>query len=114
MLVANGKTSIISWTEVSALAMRLMVFYCVVLFQTQYVHSGRRHRFLIQKKMKNKSLAARALQLFFSITFSISVLQCTLLRGGRISLWFKHCDEAQEILVVSDSAISFLLVSKKL
>lgn len=47
MLVANGKTSIISWTEVSTLAMRLMVLYCVVLFQTQYVHSGRRHRFLI-------------------------------------------------------------------
>lgn len=47
MLVANGKTSIISWTEVSALAMRLMILYCVVLFQTQYVHSGRRHGLLI-------------------------------------------------------------------
>lgn len=58
MLVANGKTSIISCTEVSALAVRLMTSYCVVLFQTQYVHSGRNHGFLILTKMKNKSLAA--------------------------------------------------------
>lgn len=113
MLAANGKTSIISWTEVSALAMRLIVLYCVVLFQTQYVHSGRRRRFLIQKKkMKSKSLAAWASQLFFNITFSISVLLCTLLRAGRISLWFKHCAEAREVFFVSDSAIGLCLLGR--
>lgn len=114
MLVANGKTSIISCTEVSSLAVRLMALHCVVLFQTQYVHSERNHRFLIQTKMKNKSLAAWALQLFCSITFSISALLCTLLRAARISLWFKCCAETQKISAVSDSTIGFVLVGKKI
>lgn len=91
-----------------------MALHCVVLFQTQYAHSGRNHRFLIQTKMKNKSLAAWALQLFFSITFSISVLLCTLLRAARISWWFKHCAESQKILVVSDYTVGFVFAGKKI
>lgn len=77
--------------------------------------------------MKNRSLSAWALQLFFSIKFSNSVLQCILLRAGRISLLFKHwgssgkfghfwfhlrlCTFSQE---TADSIESFLKASVKI
>lgn len=36
------------WGQCSSL--RLMALHCVVWFQTQYAHSGRNHRFLMQTK----------------------------------------------------------------
>lgn len=112
MLAADGKTSITSWTEVSALVMRLMVLYCTVLFQTQYVLSDRKHRFLILKKMKNKSLSAWVLQLFFSITLSNSVLQCIYFLGQEGFLCCLNTAEAQESLVASDSTIHFIFLAR--